>query len=667
MGNKEAKLDTVELISPEVSTSNDQEDVCIICLDFQFHEIKNSLFKISSYVYFVYSEQECLDFIKTIGIEKIFLIISSAETEIRQDLLFELNSNDIIDSIFIYSNSSNETITHSATKIIGIYTCELDLIRSIQKMIRLYERQQAAFSLYNQQEKNTRDLTQESGSFLFFQLFKEVLLTMQQTSESKQEMIDECKDYFRRNTTELKNIELFTRTYKSTEAIQWYTKNSFAYRLVNKALRTEDIEALYTFRLFIVDICISLHLQYNVLKKQERNLKLYRGVKLSTEEIQRLNDNVGKLMVHNGFLSCSRLRSIALDFAKRSTNRDVQSVLFEIDFNLNNANKIVAADIAELSEFSEEQEVLFDLGASFKIESCSYDSLNHLWLIKTTATNEGVELASDYLAYHKKKIVHSDIVLMFGHLLADMGQNIKSEKYFQSILRKCPNDEEIACIYHNMGRVYRLKEEYNRALDSYRRSYEMHLSAQPQRLISMANSLNGMGIVYNELHKYDLAIEYLTRALKIYEESLSKYHSEIASSLNNLANVYRTQGDYDRALEHLKRAKTINDRTLPVTHPNHATILNNIGNVYYEKNDYTQALNCYIEALKIREKVLPSDHMDLVRTYDNIGVVYYTMKEYNRAVEHFKKAQEISEKTLAKENVLALQIKTRLDLASKKC
>ena len=68
MGNKEAKLDTVELIPPEISTSNDQEDVCIICLDFQFHEIKNSLFKISSYVYFVYSEQECLDFIKTIGI-----------------------------------------------------------------------------------------------------------------------------------------------------------------------------------------------------------------------------------------------------------------------------------------------------------------------------------------------------------------------------------------------------------------------------------------------------------------------------------------------------------------------------------------------------------------------------------------------------------------------
>jgi len=306
------------------------------------------------------------------------------------------------------------------------------------------------------------------------------------------------------------------------------------------------------------------------------------------------------------------------------------------------------------------------IGSSFEIDSCSYDSLNHLWLIKTTATNKGVELASDYLDYQKKKIAHSDIILMFGHLLADMGQNVKSEKYFQSILRQRPNDEEIACIYHNMGRVYRLKEEYDRALDSYRRSYEMHLLAQPQRLVSAAKSLSGMGIVYNELHNYDLAGEHLTRALKIYEESLSKHHSEIASALNNLANVDRNKGDYDRALEHLKRAKTINDRTLPLAHPNHATTLNNTGNVYYMKADYTQALNCYIKALQIREKVLPSDHIDLVRTHDNIGVVYYAMEQYHKATEHFKKARQISEKTLPEINALSMQIKTHLSLAEEK-
>jgi hypothetical protein len=109
-------------------------------------------------------------------------------------------------------------------------------------------------------------------------------------------------------------------------------------------------------------MCTNLYSKYNVLKKQQQILKLYRGVILSAEEIQRLNDNVGKLMVHNGFLSTSRLRSVALDFAKKSTKRKAEPVLFEIYFNLNNANKIVAADVAEFSAFEDEQEILFDLG-----------------------------------------------------------------------------------------------------------------------------------------------------------------------------------------------------------------------------------------------------------------------------------------------------------------
>jgi hypothetical protein len=367
MGNKEAKSDAVELIpsEPTVVTVDDilpvdQEDIQLIwySTSANFHAIKESLLKISNYVHFVYSEDECLDFIKTVKSEKIFLILSS---NICQDLLCKFNSFDVIDSIFIYSDSK-EVTTNATTKIVGIYTCEFDLIESIRKTMRLCEKQQAAFSLYDQQEKNTRNLTQESGSFLFFQLFKDVLLNMQRTPESKKEMIERCKDYFHRNTKELQNIDLFNKTYKSTEAVQWYTQNSFVYRLVNKALRTEDIEALYTFRFFIVDMCTNLCSKYNVLKKQQQILKLYRGVILSAEEIQRLNDNVGKLMVHNGFLSTSRLRSVALDFAKKSTKRKAEPVLFEIDFNLNNANKIVAADVAEFSAFEDEQEILFDLG-----------------------------------------------------------------------------------------------------------------------------------------------------------------------------------------------------------------------------------------------------------------------------------------------------------------
>jgi hypothetical protein len=57
-------------------------------------------------------------------------------------------------------------------------------------------------------------------------------MNMPKTIESKQMMIEKCRDYYRGNTKELANIAEFNLTYQSNEAIQWYTKQSFVYKLV---------------------------------------------------------------------------------------------------------------------------------------------------------------------------------------------------------------------------------------------------------------------------------------------------------------------------------------------------------------------------------------------------------------------------------------------------
>jgi len=372
MGNKTLKADTIELLpSEEVATINvshtlsyDQDDIIVVWYSTTVDSTikKESFSKISNDIRFFYNENECIHFIETIK-EKIFLIISS---EIHQDLLIKFNSSNAIYSIFIYSNS-NEITIDTLSKIVGIYTCQSDLIQSIRENIRVYEKESAVFSLYKHKSKHTRDLTEESGSFLFFQVFKNVLLNMPQTNESKKEMIETCQIYCRQDATKLKEIEIFNKTYKATEAIKWYTENSFAYRLVNAALRTGDIQALHAFRFFIIDLSTNLSSMDNIFKKQQQQqtLKLYRGCILSTSEVQRLNDNVGNLISHNGFLSTSRLYDIAVKFTKKPKTSLQESVIFEIDVDLNNANNIILADIAQYSKFPEEQEVLFDIGISF--------------------------------------------------------------------------------------------------------------------------------------------------------------------------------------------------------------------------------------------------------------------------------------------------------------
>ncbi len=104
------------------------------------------------------------------------------------------------------------------------------LANAIRESYEGLDKQTAAFSIYNQKDKATRDLSKETGSFLFFQMFKTVIMSMPKTIESKQMMLSRCRDYYRDNKIELANITEFDLTYKSTEAIEWYTKESFLYK-----------------------------------------------------------------------------------------------------------------------------------------------------------------------------------------------------------------------------------------------------------------------------------------------------------------------------------------------------------------------------------------------------------------------------------------------------
>lgn len=94
-------------------------------------------------------------------------------------------------------------------------------------------------------------------------------------------------------------------------------------------------------------------------------LKLYRGLNISPVEMGNFERNVGNLISTNGYLSTSRLRSVAYGFATKPNNRvGVVRALFEYQVDFDVVKGIVVADIAKYSAFPEEAEVLVDIGKS---------------------------------------------------------------------------------------------------------------------------------------------------------------------------------------------------------------------------------------------------------------------------------------------------------------
>ncbi|CAF0867818.1 unnamed protein product [Didymodactylos carnosus] len=327
---------------------------------------KQSLQEINNYFQFFNEKSSFIEYIQAKVTEKIIAVISSPSANYIVDQIHSLSQ---IDSIFLLHLPSENVIEWADryTKVIGHYCDKQKMLAQITDNVKMILKQTAAFSLYDQKQKSTRDLTSESGSFLFFQLFKDVLLNMETGETAKKEMITKCSGYYRNNRKEMDNIELFQTTYKAVEAIEWYTKESFVYRLVNKALRTEDIVALYSFRFYVVDLCRRLCLKHKeLIERQEKLgqpvLKLYRGLQLALEELKSMQCGVGSLISQNGFLSTSRSKKVAEGFAKAPTTRtNVIPSLFEISADVSSLKTIVLADIAEYSAFPNEEEVLFDL------------------------------------------------------------------------------------------------------------------------------------------------------------------------------------------------------------------------------------------------------------------------------------------------------------------
>jgi tetratricopeptide (TPR) repeat protein len=649
--NKSLRISNLTAVTKSSSLEN-KEDVTLIWLDKTIDTTRTTLREITDYV-LLYTELEpCLTYIRSINNERIFLIVSGNYAE---ECLNEIHDLSQVDSIFIFCMNllkyKNRLSNYERfTKIVDIFDNEDKLIQSIREELDDLRKQLSTFSLYEKQ-KPTRDLSKESASFLWFQLFKDVLLRMPRSEEAKREMIEQCQQYYRGNSEELQNIDEFARTYTEKDTIRWYTKQCFIYRLCNKALRTEDIELLYIFRYYIQDLCKYLSLEYKTFQSKEINqpiLTLYRGLKLTKDELTRFQSNVGSLISTNGFLSTTRNYDLALEFALKTSKRSVLVMptlfIIQADIRLDNA---IFADISSSSVYPEEEEVLFDLGCAFKISKVYFDDNKNLWIINMNLTDESREIVETYFEANRREMGKGNILLIFGSLLTEMGQYHQAQVYFEKLLLSNTIDDK-ASLYTNLGRVKFYKGLYHEALKDFKTVYDIQRQENPINHLDFAGTMYNLGLIYLEQKKYDLALDYYLDVLKIYKQHPEITDLILANNNNSIGVILTNKHDYEHALEYLFNAMNLYEKCLPtVDHPTMATNYNSIGLVFYYIKQYNQALDYCLKALNIREKILPLQHPHIADSCNNVALIYHHLQDYEKALNLFQRSLEIYENDLS--------------------
>ncbi len=73
---------------------------------------------------------------------------------------------------------------------------------------------------------------EEKSRFIWFQLFEELIIKLEESSSSKIEQFRHVT-----NTTQLEQIDKFEQNYRSADAIEWHLRADSVYKLINNALR----------------------------------------------------------------------------------------------------------------------------------------------------------------------------------------------------------------------------------------------------------------------------------------------------------------------------------------------------------------------------------------------------------------------------------------------
>ncbi|CAF1069184.1 unnamed protein product [Adineta steineri] len=570
---------------------------------------------------------QCIRVLNKVDKQQTFVITSGS---LGQHLIPEIHGIPQLDAIYIFcgNKSRHQGWTQNWTKIKGVHTNIKEICQALQLAVKQCDQDTIAVSFLTVNEMaSIKNLNQLEPTFMYTQLFKEILLDIEYGPKAIQDLAVCCREVFAGNLSELQVINEFERDYRPEKAIWWYTRECFTYKMLNQALRTMDADIIINMGFFLRDV----HHQIQQLHKQQvssyrrKPFLVYRGQGLMKSDFEKLQKAKNGLMSFNNFLSTSKDKKISLEFAEDASKKpDMVGILFIM--SIDPYIKLTPfASIKEKSYFKQEEEILFSMHTVFRVNTIKQiDNENQLYQVELQLTSDDdqqLRLLTDRI---REEADGSTGWKRLGKLLIKIGQFNEAEELYNVLLEQTSDEVEKQLYY------------------------------------------NQLGYVKDDQGDCEKAIWYYEKALEIREKHLPSNHPHLASSYNNIGSVYDKMGDYSKALSYFEKALEIREKTLPSNHPHLANSYNNIGSVYQNMGEYLKALSFCEKDLEIRQKTLPSNHPDLAASYNNIGVVYKNMKQYSKALSYYEHALEIWQCVLPPTHLNIKTVKDNIEDVKKK-
>ena len=539
----------VELISPMKIRIIEDCIVVWLVLDKSVN-IQNAASKlrhIISTVIVFFDQDECLNYVQSIRIEKVFLIVPSIDfyvdnlrklPQIEKVYAFIPQSQEDENRVEpMIINDTNSDINNLCKQLeIDVELCELDLIP-------------ITTTCPPEESESTIDCRKREAAFLLSQLMSEILYRLKFENNAKAEFINFCRAQYVDNEVQMSMIDNFEANYRPQKVIHWITKQCFIWRILQRMQRTLEIDILYKLGFLLKHAHTQLNIvQEKTMMNSENRLVVYRGKTMFKEKFNHLvRRNTGGLLCFGNFFAAHFDRELSMDFIGSRLNAlpETIGILFEIhiDPTIRNARSPFAPlEKIQSDEYHGKPGIFFGMHSVFRIDYVDQfidEVMNLVWIVKLTLVADDDQQLLRLVAPLRSSEVHANPISYVGKLFMDMGDFERAEEYFLSLLQDSSvlsQPRRLVRVHIGLGANYMITGEYDKALEQYEQALQVSLTYLPPTHTDLAPLYDAIGKNQFQRGNYQKAVEN-------YEKAADLIGNKIQTGCDSLVNDLNTRID----------------------------------------------------------------------------------------------------------------------------
>jgi hypothetical protein len=162
-----------------------------------------------------------------------------------------------LDAIYIFDNETMalKKWSNEWSKVKDVYSKITSICEALTQDVKQCNRNCIPVSFVPSNDGTTNpNMDQLDPSFMYTQIFKEILLKNEFNQKSIEDLIAYCRQQYEANRSTLNTIAEFECEYRTQSPIWCYTRHCFIYEMLNRALRNLEADTIIKMGYFIDDL-----------------------------------------------------------------------------------------------------------------------------------------------------------------------------------------------------------------------------------------------------------------------------------------------------------------------------------------------------------------------------------------------------------------------------